>query len=225
MNKKKDRSRPVSVKISYSFLKILPGSDLSVRRLPLMSAKSTKPGPVVWLTACGHGDEVCGIVIIQELFKLVRRKLKCGSVYAFPLMNPLGFETASRQISVSREDLNRSFPGDKNGTLGKRIAQSIFSTIMDTSPDLVLDLHNDWIESIPYVLLDNPSPEFPKGVYEQTRSFAQQTGFVVIVDSEKVSGTLSFNLNLKKVPALTLELGESYVINERNVEYGVGGDS
>ena len=221
MNRAKHSSRPASVKISYSFLRILTGADLSLRRLPLMSARSSRPGPVVWLTACGHGDEVCGMVIIQEVFKLIRRKLKCGSIYAFPLMNPLGFETASRQISVSREDLNRSFPGDKTGSLGKRLAGTIFSAIMDTSPDLVLDLHNDWIKSIPYVLLDNPSTDFPRDVYEQARAFAQQTGFAVIVDSEKLTSTLSCNLILKKVPALTLELGESYVINERNVEYGL----
>ncbi len=44
-----------SPKIKYSFLKILTGSDLSRRRLPLMIVVSPKPGPVLWLTACVHG--------------------------------------------------------------------------------------------------------------------------------------------------------------------------
>jgi predicted deacylase len=211
----------VSVKISYSFLKILTGSDLSRRRLPLMRAKSQRPGPVVWITACGHGDEVCGIVIIQELFKKIKKELLCGMVYAFPLMNPMGFETGSRNISVSREDLNRSFPGDIFGSLGKRMAHRIFNAIMETSPSLVLDLHNDWTKSIPYVLIDMNDIKLKQRVYEKTKFFAKRTGFVAIVDTDRLTTTLSYNLLLNNVPALTLELGEPYVINEKNVDYGV----
>lgn len=58
-------------------------------------------------------------------------------------MNPLGFETASRHITLSGEDLNRSFPGDKEGSLAGRIANQIFTKIKETKPFLVLDLHND----------------------------------------------------------------------------------
>jgi len=212
------------VKVSYSFLKILTGSDLSRRRLPLMSAVSANPGPVVWLTACGHGDEICGIVIIQELFRKIRRWLRHGAIHAFPLMNPMGFETASRNITVSREDLNRSFPGELTGSLGKRMAHRIFSTIMETSPSLVLDLHNDWTKSIPYALIDRAAKgeSFHRAAYEQTKRLAKQTGFVVIMDTDVLTTTLSHNLLLHDVPALTLELGEPYVINERNVEFGLG---
>jgi predicted deacylase len=218
MARDKKPGRPVPVKIGYSFQKILTGSDLSRRRLPLMSATSASAGPVVWLTACGHGDEVCGIVIIQEVFKKIRRRLLRGAVHAFPLMNPMGFETASRQITMSREDLNRSFPGEPAGSLGKRIAHRIFSAIMETSPDL----HNDWTESIPYVLIDDDPGGAHKAAYAKAASFAEQTGLVAIVDTDELTGTLSDNLLLSDVPALTLELGEPYVINERNVEYGLG---
>jgi predicted deacylase len=34
-----------------------------------MSASSINPRPAVWLTACSHGDEVSGIVVIQENLK------------------------------------------------------------------------------------------------------------------------------------------------------------
>ena len=211
-----------SVKIRCSFLNILTGSDLSRRRLPLMSATSAQPGPVVWLTACGHGDEVCGIVIIQEVFKKIQQQLLRGALHAFPLMNPIGFETASRNITVSREDLNRSFPGELTGSLGKRIAHHIFCTIMETSPSLVLDLHTDWTKSIPYTLIDSYHQQLNKAIYEKTKSLARQTGFVVVVDTDELNSTLSYNLLLNDVPALTLELGEPYVINEKNVKFGIG---
>lgn len=211
-----------STKVGYSFLKILTGSDLSLRRLPLMSATSSSPGPVVWITACGHGDEVGGIVIVQELFKRIRRQLLCGSLHAFPLMNPIGFETASRSITMTREDLNRSFPGSAWGSLGQRIAERIFATIMETRPDLVLDLHNDWIESIPYVLVDGDPGTAHQAAYERAKSIAGVAGFCSILDTEALHATLTGSLLLNDVPALTFEMGEPYVINEQNVQYGLG---
>jgi predicted deacylase len=177
---------------------------------------------VVWLTACGHGNEVGGIVIVQEVFKRIRRRLLRGALHAFPLMNPLGFETASRSITMTREDLNRSFPGNPNGSLGERIADRIFTTILDTSPTLVLDFHNDWIKSIPYVLIDRDPGNVHKVTYEKTKQAAQQTGLCTILDTDELKSSLSYNLLLRDIPAVTLEMGEPYVVNEANVEHGLG---
>ena len=165
----------LSQKIKYSFLKILTGSDLSRRRLPFMSIESINPGPVVWLTGCMHGDEVTGIVTIQEVFKKIQKQLLLkGALYAFPLMNPIGFEAASRNITISREDLNRSFPGSKNGSLAERIADKIFTTIEQTKPTLVLDLHNDWMKSIPYAIIDPKPKQTDKQIYEKARTAAEK---------------------------------------------------
>jgi len=209
------------VKIHYSFKKIMTGSDLSHRRLPLMTAESANPGPLVWLTACGHGDEVSGIVVIQEIFKNIRRYLLRGSVHAFPLMNPLGFEAKSRHITMSREDLNRSFPGSPNGSLGERIAHRIFSEIIDGKPTLVLDLHNDWIDSIPYALLDNDAKGKHKAAYKEAIRAGKETGLCLIIDAEELHRSLSYNLLMHDIPALTLELGKPYVVSESNVTYGI----
>ncbi|MBN2314443.1 MAG: succinylglutamate desuccinylase/aspartoacylase family protein [Sedimentisphaerales bacterium] len=218
----KARQNKEQQKIKFSFLKILTGSDLSRRRLPFMAIESVRPGPVVWLTACIHGDEVTGIVTIQEVFKSLRKQpLRNGSLYAFPLMNPIGFETASRNITLSKEDLNRSFPGDKNGSVAERIADKIFSTIKETKPALVLDLHNDWMKSIPYALVDSNPGGAHKQAYEQTKKVAEKSGFLVILETEAASRSLSYSLLEHDIPALTIELGESYVVNEQNVVYGV----
>lgn len=210
-----------NIKIKYSFLKILTTSDLSRRRLPLMSIESTNPGPVVWLTACIHGDEVSGMVIIQEIFKNLNRTLLKGAVYAFPLMNPIGFETSSRFITLSEEDLNRSFPGKKDGSLSERMAEQIFGEIMLKKPDLVLDLHNDWIKSIPFAFLDYVENIAHPDAYEKTKVFSKKSGLLPVFDTEEVKGCLSYNLIQKGIPSLTLELGEPYIINEKSVDVGV----
>ncbi|MBN2138188.1 MAG: succinylglutamate desuccinylase/aspartoacylase family protein [Sedimentisphaerales bacterium] len=217
-----EKVKKASQKVSYSFLKILTGSDLSRRRLPLMSVVSSKPGPVVWLTGCIHGDEVTGTVAIQEIFKHIQKRgLLCGSVYAFPLMNPMGFETASRNITMSREDLNKSFPGDSNGSLAERMAAQIFTRIKETKPSLVLDLHNDWMKSIPYTLIDVDPGVGGRKAYEKAQVLAWETGLLVVSETEQASNSLSYTLLQENIPALTIELGESFVVNEENVRYGV----
>jgi len=215
-------------KIEYSSIKILTGSDLSSRRLAMMKIESKNPGPVIWLTGCIHGDEVGGIAVIHEIFKKINKTpLLQGSIYAFPLMNPIGFETSSRLLVSSQEDLNRSFPGNKNGSLAERIAEKIFSKIIETKPSLVLDLHNDWIKSVPYTLID-PYPGLKyKEVYETTKKFSQATGFLVINeqetadDADELRKTLSGSLIRHNIPALTFELSESYIINEQFVDDGI----
>ncbi len=214
--------------VRYSFIRILTGSDLSRRRLAVMRARAAQPGPTIWLTACGHGDEVGGMVIIQEVFKRLRRgRLLCGEVSAFPLMNPLGFEMSSRQVAFSGEDLNRAFPGNPNGSLAQRIAHRIFQEITQTRPALVLDLHNDWRSSIPYAVLDPPPGPAHKEAFAKAKAYARVTGLLLIAESPKSPDallsprTLSGSLLLHGVPALTLELGEAYVVNEMNVRFGV----
>jgi hypothetical protein len=188
-----------------------------------MSADSGNPGPVVWLTACSHGDEVGGVVIIQEIFKKIRRErnLIKGAIFAFPLMNPIGFETASRHITLSKEDLNRSFPGNKDGSLGERIADIIFTTILKTHPRIVLDLHNDWIKSMPYALIEPDRDPKLSDVNRTSDLFASTTGLLVVRDTEEIHNSLCVNLHKHNIAALTLELGEPNIINEKNVEYGV----
>lgn len=210
------------VSIDYSSIQLLAGSDLSKRSMPLMSIKSTNPGPVIWLTACIHGDEIGGTVIVQEIFKKIKKSgLLKGEIYVFPLMNPTGFEIASRHITLSKEDLNRAFPGNANGSLAERIADKIFTTIKQTNPTLVLDLHNDWGNSIPYTIIDPALNEIDKNIYQKTKDFAFLSGFPAVLDNEDVKKTLTFNLLKNKIPALALELGESYVINEKDINTGI----
>lgn len=206
----------------------MTGPDLSVRRLPVIEAKSANAGPAVWLTACAHGDEVGGMVIIQEIFRMLQKEpLLKGTLYSFPLMNPIGFETQSRNIPLGNQDLNRCYPGGNNGSLAERIANRIFTTIVESGPAIVLDLHNAWKRSIPFTIVDPYPGVKHTEVYEKIKLFAKLTGFIPIseqktgIDAYNWFNTLTGSLVLNHVPALSLEIGESYIVNERNVEFGI----
>ena len=228
MGKSRTPAERRSLHARYSFLKIMTGSDLSRRRLAYMQLHAPDPGPIVWLTACAHGDEVGGIVVVQEVLKrLRRRQLLRGAVHAFPLMNPMGFEIAARHVAVTDEDLNRCFPGNPNGSVAQRLAHLIYDQISSTQPTIVLDLHNDWRQSIAYVVLDAVEVVEEAGPLEVSKSLARATGLVTIREpapagrESPLANTLSASLLRSGVPALTIELGEAYVVNEQNVEQGV----
>ncbi len=206
-----------STKLNYSFIKVMTGHDLSERRIPVMKIESSSEGPVLVLTACIHGDEIGGTVVIQELFRHLRKSLQRGTVYAFPMVNPFGFENMSRKISISNEDLNRSFPGSPNGTLAQRIAAIIMNKITGLKPELVLDLHNDWNKSIPYVVIDSLADSIK---LSDLHHYANISHLPAIQESDILFSSFSYCLNMVGIPALTLELGESLIINEKNVIFG-----
>ena len=208
-------------------LPILEGSDISERRIPRLSAFGPTPGPTIWFTGGVHGDEVTGVVVIHELFKRLRKRpLARGIVHAFPLLNPMGFEAHTRYVPLSGEDMGRSFPGSPAGSPAERIADRVFQVILETEPNLVLDLHNDWRHSIPYAVLDAFVGKRHRAAYAEARRAGQRSGFLPLRErgdeAARFHGALSWALLRHDVPALTIELGESDVVNELNVQRGLG---
>ncbi|HSN70744.1 MAG TPA: succinylglutamate desuccinylase/aspartoacylase family protein, partial [Steroidobacteraceae bacterium] len=114
------------MRISRRLIDITGLRDIIQRRIPVLVAESRRPGPVVWLTACIHGDEVGGTAIVHDVFaKLRKQGLSKGAVHAFPLINSMGFENVSRYRNIDREDLNRCFPGNPRGSMGEQIARRL----------------------------------------------------------------------------------------------------
>jgi len=195
---------------------------METQKIPLITIKSLKPGPTVLLTAGIHGDEVGGTMIIQEIFKILKGHLLRGHLYAFPLLNPTGFENVSRYLSQGhQEDLNRLFPGKKGGTTAEKTADEIFKMIMGKKPDLVLDIHNDWRESIPHNLIDYQVKIAKNQAHEKAKEISQQTGLITVLDSKDIEGTLSYNLVKQGIPALVMEFGEPQIKTGKNIKVGV----
>ncbi len=193
-----------------------------LKPLQYLNKKSTITGPTVWLTGVIHGDEPGGEVVINKLFaELEKVELLKGSLHAFPVINKSGLVKKVRHLPETGEDLNRLFPGRLGGTIGEAIASDVWQQIIKTKPDLVLDLHNDWLNSISYTLIDdreNMSPDF----HARLGQIALVAGLVTVQENVKTFGqTLSGSLTKKSVPALTLELGGAQIIDEKNVKIGV----
>lgn len=112
----------------------------TVIKIPVYIFNGKVEGPVLLLLAGMHGDEINGIEIIRKLITRsdVRHPLK-GAVIAIPIINQISFLYGSRDLPDGR-DLNRCFPGTRNGSLGSQIAYDLMNEIIP-QVDFGVDFH------------------------------------------------------------------------------------
>ena len=115
-------SRNVKLAVSESY------SSMTVR-IPIHIRRAAEDGPVVFVTAALHGDEINGTGAVRQLIQDADFRLLRGSVILVPVLNLLAFDRHSRYLP-DRRDLNRSFPGSANGSLASRMAHIIFDEIV-----------------------------------------------------------------------------------------------
>ena len=85
-------------------------------QLPIKVIRGKKDGPVVFISAAIHGDELNGVEIIRRFKKLnILKKLR-GILILVPIVNVYGIMNLSRYMP-DRRDLNRSFPGSSKGSV------------------------------------------------------------------------------------------------------------
>lgn len=195
--------------------------DIAQRQIPVLNADSGIPGPVVWLTACIHGDEVGGVAVVHDVVAAVRQSgLRRGSVRAVPLVNSMGFETVSRFFNSDREDLNRCFPGRADGTMGQQVARRLFDTVIKSAPSVVIDIHNDWVRSIPYILIEAAHGDRNRNTDRDALALARAAGLLLVTDPDTYQpshNTLTGALMEAGVPAFTIEAGGAYSVVEEGV--------
>lgn len=211
-----------------SFISVFKSVDLASRRIPVIMQKADKPGPTIWVVAAIHGDEVTGIETVLRLNRFLKRNnFEKGTVYTLPVMNPLGYELVNRYMPIEYQDLNRCFPGSHSGSGAERITAKIFSEIVKTKPELVIDLHTDTMESIPYIYLDQVLDSQDKHLVEKILKYSNISGINYFVENIKtyqkelqntITGAL---INIAKIPSFTIELGGPLVVKPKFVEIGL----
>jgi len=131
--------------------KILPGKayQLSINiahlhtrtaiDVPVIIRRARKAGPCVLITAGIHGDEVNGVEIVRQIIANRYNVPDAGMIICVPVLNPLGFIMKTREFPDGR-DLNRVFPGSKEGSLGSRFAYFFMKEIVPKI-DYCIDYH------------------------------------------------------------------------------------
>lgn len=132
-------------------IEIHPGEskriDVNIAKLPSRSAidisitvsRATKPGPVLLLMGGLHGDEINGVEIVRRIIDQGLNLPDIGTIICIPIINIYGFIHFSRYVPDGK-DVNRSFPGNKNGSLASRVAYYLMNDILPNI-DFGVDFH------------------------------------------------------------------------------------
>jgi predicted deacylase len=120
----------------------VPMPDLSSQTsmsMPVHVVHGRQPGPVQFVSAAIHGDELNGIEIIRQILATKAVSRIRGTLIAIPVVNAYGLIQVSRYLP-DRRDLNRVFPGSDNGSLAARLARLFVNEIVSLSTHGI-DLH------------------------------------------------------------------------------------
>lgn len=210
-----------------SFFELKGVSELNGQKIPKFEISSQVSGPTIFLTSGIHGDEIAGNVILLKFCNLLRKQnLLRGKIVALVGVNQSGGEKLTREIPESGEDLNRFFGGKFDGTVAERLAYLVREEIFKQKPDLIIDLHNDYFFSTPYILLD-PKSLFSEKLYLDTAKIALHSGLNVVQERnderEVYEKSLSAYFVSKNIPSITIEGGPDKLILKKHIDTVVEG--
>jgi predicted deacylase len=183
--------------------------------MPVQVLCGKRAGPVLFISAAIHGDELNGVEIIRRLLKIPQLKRLKGTLVAVPIVNLHGFINLSRYFP-DRRDLNRSFPGSERGSLAARVAHLFMSEIVSQATHGI-DLHTGAINrgNLPQIRANLD--------HEETLGLAQAFGTPVILNSALRDGSLRMAAMDHEIPILLYEAGEALRFDEVAIRGGVEG--
>ena len=184
-------------------------------RVPVYIWRGRAKGPTVFVTAAVHGDEINGTGTIRHILRERPFEINAGTLVLAPVINLPGFERHTRYLP-DRRDLNRSFPGSKNGSFASRMASAVFEQIIRRC-DFGIDLHTAAVRrtNFPNVRADMSD--------KALAPFARAFGAELIVSSAGPEGSLRWCATNAGVPTLILESGEVWRVESGYVGYATRG--
>lgn len=190
-------------------------SDHTPITLSVHVVHGQRPGPVLFVSAAIHGDEVIGVEIVRRLLKAEGLDEIAGTLLAVPIVNSFGFLNHSRYLP-DRRDLNRVFPGLSEGSMASRLAH-IFMTEVVQRSDVGIDLHSAAIHrtNLPQIRLTPNNDRLA----ELGRAF----GAPVMMNSKLRDGSLRLAAEVDGVDVLLYEAGEGLRFDELAARAGVAG--
>ncbi|RRJ89752.1 succinylglutamate desuccinylase/aspartoacylase family protein [Flavobacterium macacae] len=184
-------------------------------KIPVIVERSLLEGPTVLFSAGLHGDEINGVEIVRQLIVQKINKPKIGTIICIPTINVFGFLNQKREFPDGR-DMNRIFPGSKNGSLASRFAYYLLKEIIP-NVDYCIDFHAGGAcrFNAPQIRLVPNNPELKKLSDVFHAPFA--------LYAKNIPGSFRNSCDKLGIKMLLFEGGKSLDINESITREGVDG--
>ncbi|MDH5720312.1 MAG: M14 family metallopeptidase [Spirochaetia bacterium] len=185
------------------------------RKLPYLVVYGKKDGPNFIVTSSIHGDELNGIGQIHHVYNSIDPENFRGRMVMLPVANIPAFQIQNRYLP-DRRDLNRLFPGNSEGSEGRRLANIIWNTSIKDA-DFGLDLHsasyNRW--NFPHIRGNMR--------LERVRYMAKSFEAPIVMHSQGVLGSLRREATKRNIPFVLFEAGQINRFETRAFEAGISG--
>src|SRR5690606_6222065 len=184
-------------------------------KVPMIVERAKTDGPVVLFSAGLHGDEINGVEIVRQLIVRKINKPKTGTIICIPVINVFGFVNKTREFPDGR-DLNRVFPGSKNGSLASRFAYYLLKEIIP-NVDYCVDFHAGGASrfNAPQIRIVPNNKEL--------KELSEVFNAPFTLYSKNISGSFRSSCDKLGVKMLLFEGGKSLDINDNIAHEGVEG--
>lgn len=152
-----------------------------------------------------HGDELEGQYVCYELSRRIYadRAMLTGIVDIYPALNPLGVDSITRGIPMFDLDMNRIFPGNKEGSMAEYVAAKAIEDI--SGSDVCIDIHasNIYLQEISQVRIsENTAKELVPLARRLNIDYIWVHQAATVLES-----TLAHSLNSIGTKTLVVEMG------------------
>ena len=152
-----------------------------------------------------HGDELEGQYLAYIVGSYLDEHIDCldGIVDIYPALNPMGIDSITRGVPMFDLDMNRVFPGSKDGTMIETLCSMIVDDI--SGSDVCVDVHssNIFLKEIPQIRMSVPTAETLLPYAKM-----MNVDFIWIHDAATVlESTLAHTLNTRGTKTLVVEMG------------------
>ena len=152
-----------------------------------------------------HGDELEGQLVCYKVQERINERPQDfhGTLDIYPALNPLGIDSITRGIPAFDLDMNRTFPGETNGTMTEYIASKILEDA--SGADFALDVHASsiFIRELPQVRIP---PEYKDKIIDNAKLLNMD--LLWIHNSGSVQeNSLVYTLNQNGTPAAVIDMG------------------
>jgi predicted deacylase len=203
------KSKRIGIKVAKLY-------DYTEMTIPVEVVRGEKDGPVLFISAAIHGDEINGTEAIKRL--LARKTMLSGirgTLIAAPVINVFGFNQKLRYLP-DRRDLNRCFPGSRLGSLGGQVAHIFMKEIVEKCTHGI-DLHTGPIHRT-NLLQIRASTDDP-----ETERLALAFGVPVVLNSNLRDGSLRQAAAERDIRMLLFEGGEALRYEEKVIRSAMRG--
>lgn len=194
------------LKVDLSIPALFDNAEMNI---PLEVIRGKKPGPILFLSGAIHGDEVNGVEALHRILASPIVKNLNGTLIVAPIVNIYGFNNKSRYLP-DRRDLNRCFPGSKEGSLGSRLAEIIMSKVIVHCTH-VIDIHTGAVNRTNFPQV---RASFAGERGEAIKEIAMSFGAPVVVNSNLRDGSFREAVRNQNIPILLFEGGEALRFEE-----------